>query len=282
MPYLSREHVCESSSGKQLTTYRRGQRAAMLGVALLLSAPGCYRTSFNTSTTRDFGYEHRTPTDSEGEGITSRWQVESGRITGKVDWGSCQIERMSYRIDEVTRRREPDKLLGYVLLGGGVLSTLVGFSLWSASGSCPTGGCSGERNVTFLVLGLGAGLPAMGVGGATLLGKSSLSVEKTERHEDVKKEVAACIQHQDLAELALVLELEPGKKLPVQLSADGSAVIELPAGFEMPRGVELPILVERAPPRSGDVLERAQVIGTVSLDPDSAQAPSARPSSVGD
>jgi hypothetical protein len=273
MPYLSREHVCESPLSNQLTTCCQGLRAALLGVAFLASAPGCYRTSFSTTAMRDFGYEHRTPTDAEGEGITSEWQVESGRITGKVDWGSCQIERMSYRTDEVTRRREPDKLLGYVLLGGGVLSTLVGFSLWSASASCPNGGCSGERNVTFLVLGLGAGLPAMGVGGMTLLGKPSLSVEKTERHEDVKKEVSGCIQQQDLAELALVLEVEAGKKLPVQLSADGSAVIELPAGFQMPRGVELPILVERAPPRSGDVLERAQVIGTVSLDADSAQTP---------
>lgn len=274
MSYLSREHVCESPPGRPSTTYRTERRAALLGVGLLLlSAPGCYRTSFQTASTRDFGYEHRTPTDSEGEGIKSEWQLERGRITGRIAWGSCQIERMSYRLDEVTRRREPDKLLGYVLLGGGVLSTLVGFSLWSASGSCPNGGCSGERNPTFLLLGLGAGLPAIGVGGATLLGKTSVSVEKTERHEDVKKERAACIQPHDLAQLALVLEVEAGKKLPVRLSADGSAVIELPVDLELPRGVEFPILVEHAPPRSGDVLERAQVIGTVRLDDDPAQAP---------
>lgn len=273
MPYLSREQVCVSPLRRMISpSLRRARRMAVAAAAVLLGTTGCYRTRLTSTTTEDFGYERRTP-KADGEGISSEWQAEDGRVTGKVDWGSCRVERMSYRVVEVTRWREPDKLTGYLLLGGGVLSTALGLALWNASGSCPSGGCSGERNSTFLVLGLGAGLPTMGVGAATLLGKVSVTAEKGERQEDVKDEIGSCIQPRDLAELALVLEVEAGKTLPVRISEDGSAVIEVPAGSALPQGVDLPVVVQRAPRRAGDILSRSQVIGTVRLGDDAAAAP---------
>lgn len=223
--------------------------------------------------TRDFGYDRRTPVDAEAEIVSSQWQAEPGRITGKVELGECRVERMSYQVVTVTTRREPNKIAGYAFLGGGLLMTAVGFALWNASASCPNGGCSGERNSAFLVLGLGTGLPAMGVGVGTLIGKLSVKDEPGERKEDVKNEVGPCVEPRELADLALVLQVEEGKTLPVRLSADGSAVIEVPAGFELPQGVDLPVVVERVPRHTGDILRRSQVVGTVRLDAGAAADP---------
>jgi len=163
----------------------------------LLGASGCYRTQISSAPTHDLGYDRRTPSDAEGAEISSEWQAAPGRITGKVQWGSCRIERMEYRFDTITTRREPNKIVGYSLLGGGVMAAALGIALWGASASCPNGGCSGEKNSTFLILGLGAGLPAIGVGGATLLGNVSVKDERTPRKEDVKDEVGPCIEPGD-------------------------------------------------------------------------------------
>lgn len=231
----------------------------------LLGASGCYRTQVSSAPTHDLGYDRRAPSDAEGAEISSEWQAAPGRITGKVQWGACRIERMEYRFDTITTRREPDKIAGYSFLGGGVMAAALGLALWGASASCPNGGCSGEKNSTFLILGLGAGLPAIGVGGATLLGNVSVKDERTPRKEDVKDEVGPCIEPKELPELALVLKVAEGKELPVNLSEDGSATIEIPAGFVLPENAELPILVRRVPRHAGDVLRREQQIGTVTL-----------------
>jgi hypothetical protein len=236
----------------------------VLGAALLAPS-GCYRAQVSSTPTHDLGYDRRTQAEADDAEISSEWQAEPGRITGKVNWGSCRLERMTYQFDTVTTRREPNKVAGYALLGGGVLAAALGISLWGASASCPNGGCSGEKNSTFLILGLGAGLPAIGVGAVTLLGNTSVIDERGPRKEDAKDEIGPCLRPEELPELALVLKIAEGKELPVNLREDGSATIEIPAGLALPENAELPILVQRVPKHAGDVLRREQQIGTVTL-----------------
>jgi hypothetical protein len=53
----------------------------------------------------------------------------------------------------------------------------------------------------------------------------------------------------------------------------GTTGCEVPASSALPQGVDLPVVVQRAPRRAGDVLSRSQVLGTVRLGDDAAAAP---------
>jgi hypothetical protein len=261
------------------TPDRRSCRASLsattlLSAAALLFASGCYRTQISSKPIQDLVYERRTPTDPEQEFSSSHWQKEGRRVTGKIEWASCRVERKTSRSLEITTRREPDRLAGYLFVGGGVLAAAVGIAAWGASGSgaCASGGCSREHNSAWLVLGLGSGLGSAGVGAATLLGKTKTKVEVTDRKEEEIDEVGPCIQAGDFADLSLALRAENGAELAVRVSEDGSAVIDIPPGVDLPHGVDLPIWVQRVPRHAGDVLKRMQVIGTVRVEGDATDS----------
>jgi hypothetical protein len=71
-----------------------------------------------------------------------------------------------------------------------------------------------------------------------------------------------------LSELLLVLRGPGGQLWPVQIQPDGAVTIPMPGVPTIPRGVDLQLVVYRAPRAKDPVLERGAVLDTLQLPDD--------------
>jgi hypothetical protein len=200
--------------------------------------------------------------------FTSTWRVAPDRIEGHLDWQQCERE-ISWTNKRVrVSRSTSTRTAGAVLLGLsgvamlGALATRpepekrCGFN--GCSFSSPDATPSKAWAASALVL-LTGGVVLMVVGGGTKL--ETLADEPKQA-----RSTGPCLSPAEVSELLLVLKVGP-KLWPVRLEQNGDVRVLVPEGTRVPTGVDLQLVVFRAPSAAGDLpLIRGQVLETLRLD----------------
>jgi hypothetical protein len=200
--------------------------------------------------------------------FTSTWRVAPDNIEGHLDWQQCERESTWTTKRMRVSRRTGTRTAGAVMLGASTVATLAAVAtLPKPQERCGVYGCTVSWSdstpskvwaASGLVL-LTGGLVLMVVGSGT----------KVETLADEPKQVRStgpCLTARDVSELLLVLKV--GQKLwPVRLEENGDVRVLVPEGTPVPAGVDLKLVVFRAPSAAGDLpLRRGQVLETLRLD----------------
>jgi hypothetical protein len=200
--------------------------------------------------------------------FTSTWRVSPDHIEGRLDWQQCERESTWTTKRIRVSRRTGTLTAGALLLGassGAILAALA--TRTEPSKRCGVYGCkivwsdptpSKAWAVTGAVL-LTGGVVLLVVGGGT-------KVETLADEPKQARSTGPCLSPRELSELLLVLKV--GQKLwPVRLEENGHVRVLVPEGTRVPAGVDLQLLVFRAPSSTGDLpLSRGQVLETLRLD----------------
>jgi hypothetical protein len=114
-----------------------------------------------------------------------------------------------------------------------------------------------------VMMGTGAVLGAVGMVMALQEGSTSTEVLNTKDHS--RSVTEPCLAASDLAELVLMARDPAGHVWPIRLASSTEARIPLPQSPDVPRGVELELVVYRAPRHSGGLYRRGTVLDTFQL-----------------
>lgn len=244
-----------------------------------LACAGCYRTAITTETREGNRSERRVPAAAGAPIWRSSWRVEADAVVGELDVQACQAKRAWTSSDVRTTERIPYHSTGWAFVGLGSLASVTSAVTWDheLTAKCedqtftPTGNpaftpCHAESaDNTFPKFMLGTAV-VLGTAGVIMLLQShetTTEVLGSQRHETSVAE--SCFTASDLKELVVVARDGAGHVWPVRLASTGEARIPLPQSPDVPRGVELQLVVYRAPRFSGGLYTRGLVLDTFEL-----------------
>ena len=261
----------------------RQRGASVVGsraLALVLGAPivvcGCAE-SVTTQTVKSPVLERRTQADESEPLLRSEWQVEAGRIVGKVTWGSCVSER-SWSVEEQrVEHVRPIPAAGYLTAGAGAAAIIGGLAAYkrqpvttctdvfplhpdeTAYQSCNT--AQPENTGSKVAVLFGSVALVTGILLLAIKPSDKVTVLKHEPH--VEKSVSPCVAAEDVAVMSLLLKLGANRFVHITVDKDGEASVDLPASARLPKGADLDVVVYRAPAALTKTLPRWTTIGHV-------------------
>jgi hypothetical protein len=206
---------------------------------------------------------------SDAPAFTSSWRLGPDHIDGHIEWQQCERE-----ISWTTRRVRVSRTTG-TRNGGAVLisAATVVTAITAATYPKPEKHCSFYGACTFsspdttLTKVLAASGLALLVGGVVMLAVGDRAKVETFPDEPGQaRSTGPCISPRELPELVLVLRV--GRNLwPIRLEKSGDVRVLVPEGARVPEGVDLEVVVFRAPADVADLpLIRGQVLETLRLD----------------
>lgn len=250
--------------------------AWMLGA---LACVGCYRTAVTTDTREGQRSERRVPAAADAPLWRATWHVEADAVVGELDVQECQARRAWTTLDVRTTERIPYRSSGWAFVGVGSLASVTSAVTWDheVTSKCddptftPSGApvfapCRVETaDNTFPKFMLGTAV-VLGMAGLVMLlqpGGTTTEVLDRRRHQTSTTE--SCFTGNDLKEMIVVARDAAGHIWPVRLTSTGEARIPLPQTPDVPRGVEIELVVYRAPRSSGGLYSRGLVLDTFVL-----------------
>lgn len=242
-------------------------RLGKVWVAGMLACSGCYRTAVTTQTIERQRYERRVPLSASAPIWHASWHEEPDAIVGQLDVQECRTSRAWTSLQMRVTERTPYHSAGWAFVGLASVAAFVGAVAWDSKVNyhCDDypGGCHSEFPANTLpkfMLGTSLVLGTTGV--IMVLEDGGTTSEVLSRKEDSSNVTKSCFTGHDLAELLVVARDESGRVWPVHLASTGEARIPLPQSPDVPRGVELELVVYRAPHSSGGLYRRGLVLET--------------------
>lgn len=248
----------------------------MLGA---LACTSCYRTAVTTETREGQRSERRVPAAADAPLWRATWHVEADAVVGELDAQECQAKRAWTTSDVRKTEHIPYHSTGWALVGLGTLASVtsaVTFNgeitakcedpTFTTGGDLVPGSCRTERpdnTVPKFMLGTAVVLGAAGL--VMLLHPHETTTEVLGRKRHEASATESCFTGHDLRELLVVARDDAGHVWPVHLASTGEARIPLPQSPDVPRGVELQLVVYRAPRSSGGLYTRGLVLDTFTL-----------------
>jgi hypothetical protein len=258
------------TSGREATA-NRGRVLGLISSATV-ALVGCAH-SVSTQTVKSPVLERRTQVNPSEPLLRSEWQVDGGRIVGRVMWGSCVSER-SWSVDEQrVERVRPSTTAGLLAIGAGVAAIIGGLAAYSSEAvvtctnvpgqagyqSCKSEAPSNTESKAASVL----GTAVLGMGVILLAVKPSDKVTVLKHEPHAEKGVSPCIAAEDLSVMSLLLKLGPNRFAHITVAPDGQASADLPPSARLPKGADLDVVVYRAPRALANALPRWTKVGQV-------------------
>jgi hypothetical protein len=237
-------------------------RFATLLIAVLSTA--C-TTKVASNTIKGPVTERRTRLSPSGALGKSTWRWDGRGFTGKIEWQGCRIDTTWKETEQSITSTRPHAAVPYVTMAAGVAMATAGFILYDYDGvqrTCTAGLCYDEDadNTLPSTLIVGSGLVA-GSGFAAMKVRGGADVRDIKTEQKRASENGPCIQPKDIGELKLVLQISDKKFVTIRVERDWSARIEIPAGIELPRNVDLPVLMYSVPRKASHLAGRWHVVG---------------------
>jgi hypothetical protein len=244
-------------------------RALPLVIATLLGAGGAGCSSVSV-------VEESTPVKvrlrklaMDAPAFTSTWRVAPDHIEGRLDWQQCERESTWTTKRIRVSRRTGTRAAAAVMLGASSVATVAALATMPQPRErCGIYGCTASWSDSTPSKVWAASALALLTGGVVLWVVSSGA--KVETLADEPKQASStgpCLSPNELAELLLVLKVGQ-KRWPVRLQENGDVRVLVPEGTRVPVGVDLELVVFRAPSGAADLpLVRGQVLATLRLDP---------------
>lgn len=235
-----------------------------------LFSTGCFSTTVSVNEQRLLLSEQRTILGEDGRMAPPVWHFREDAVVGQMPPTMCDTTRVwdTTRERVTVKRAHPAWGIGF--LAAGAVSATAGSALLNeqpervCSGQYPYESCSEHQpdkdlGVAFATMGLA-------LGGAGLLALLIHTDQRALEHEQqLSRQVERCLSRRELGELLLVLRGPGGQLWPVQIQPDGAVTIPMPGVPAVPRGVDLQLVVYRAPSSKAPVLERGAVLDTLQL-----------------
>lgn len=252
----------------------------MLACGLLGS--GCYRTTVSVQEQRVLLREERSVVGEETRSVAPIWHFRDGVVVGQLQPTLCDTTRVWQTTRERVTEKRPRREWGIGLLGLGLASGIAGAATYDSNlyltcndnpdfnGISQPRSCSYREADNSLAKGfLTAALLAELVGaGQLLFTRPDVRVETLSRVEQATQQREPCSSRRDMSELLLVLRGPAGQLWPVQVSPAGAITVPLQTSRALPRGVDLKLVVYRAPHSKSSSFERGQVLDTLQLPSD--------------
>jgi hypothetical protein len=256
-----------------------GSVARWAGVAAVVAVCAACTTKVTTTVVTGPKVERRVPVEAGAIGSSTwRWD-DQGFFTGNIEWRTCRIETSWRETEQRTTSSRTTAAVPFLVAGAGLALAVAGFATYDSDGverECndAIGPCydveADNTGASLLMLGGGA---LMGVGAGMGVIKTKPQVTDGKPQQKRSSRDAPCVQPEDLAELVLVLQVTQRKFVTIQVERDGSARIPIPAGIELPRNVDLPVLVYRVPRKASEAVPRWSVVGHARAEAEGAAAP---------
>lgn len=207
--------------------------------------------------------------------FVSRWNVAPDRIEGHIDWQRCE-RKVSWSTQRQRLTRSPSlRTAGTVMLGAAGLISIVAIASYpKPEKTCGIYGCEvshPDRTGTKVLAATGLGLIAGGL--VMLVVGSGTKVETLATEPSEARTSGSCLSDQEQAELLLVLSAKRAL-WPIRLDANGDARVLIPQGERVEPGMEMKVIVYRAPANGQDLpLARGQILETLQLPPPAGSPP---------
>lgn len=253
----------------------RNRREGLALVAVLLCAPNvaCSSTVREVEQTTPVTV-HRRKLAAEAPSLASSWRLTPNNIEGHIAWQQCEREE-SWTTKRTRVTRTPGtRNAGLALVGVSSLLTVASVATYPEPVKhCGVYGCTYSDPDTTTTKALGVSALVLLTGGIVMMVFGGRT--EVETFADEPKQVRStgpCVLPSELADLVLVLKV--GRDLwPMRLEANGDVRVLIPDGAKVPTGVDLEVVVYRAPAGAGDLpLSRGQVLKTLRLDATPAPA----------
>jgi hypothetical protein len=197
--------------------------------------------------------------------------VETNAVVGELDVQACQAKRAWTTSDIRTTERIPYHSSGWAFVGLGSLASVTSAVSWDHELKTKCDGqvfdpCHVESaDNTFPKFMAGTAVVLATAGLVMLLQPHETTTEVLGRKRHETSVTESCFTASDLKEMVVVARDDAGHVWPVRLASTGEARIPLPQSPEVPRGVELELVVYRAPRSSGGLYTRGLVLDTFTL-----------------
>jgi hypothetical protein len=246
-------------------------------VGAALCCAGCYRTTVVTNTIKRDRIERREPADDTAPLLRSSWRVEADAIIGRLDVQQCRALRQWTSLKVRVTTRTTNHSAGWTLVGIASVTGVIGAATldYEPINSCPGQGVPlsevqncikyPDNTLPYVITGTGAVLAVVGL--VALLQKGGTTTEVLDRKSHSTGGTESCLTDADLRELLLVVRSADGRLWPVQLTSTAEARIPLPQSPDLPRGMDLKLVVYRAPRSSSGLFQRGLVLDTFRLPP---------------
>lgn len=252
---------------------------------------GC-STSVSTAVVENRVNEQRIPIDAASPRLQVSWQHGPDALVAQLSPQQCRHERAWVDSETRTTVRSPIRWLGPTAYGFATATSLL-FALTydrELDFKCDGQTVEPRPNVVYpsscgfhepdntlpKVLAVSS-LVFLTVGIVGSLQRTQYKSELLRETPQATSTTSACLTPRELSELVLVVRAPNAQLWPVQLSSDGRATLALTQTPQLPRGVDLKLVVYRAPHSKLAALQRGQVLATFQL-PLPGDQPGAPPS----
>lgn len=262
---------------------------------------GC-STSVSTAVVENRVSEQRIPIDAASPRLQVSWQHGPDALVAQLSPQQCRHDRAWVDSETRTTVRSPIRWVGPTAYGFATATSVLFAITYDREPDFKCGGQTIEEPRSDVVYPSSCGFHEPDNTLPKVLAVSSLvfltvgvvsSLQRTQYKTEVLSETpqatsttAACLTPRDLSELVLVVRAPNAQLWPVQLSSDGRATLALAQTPQLPRGVDLKLVVYRAPRSNLAALQRGQVLATFQLplpgdqpDAPSSQTPPPEPTS---
>lgn len=246
---------------------RSGCRAASLALCLALTACAANVKVFEVTTPVKLERRKLVPDAPVYKG---EWHVTRDAIQGRLTWQTCE-RHSTWRTTRMSVARSR-KLgtLGAVLAGSATILTFAAAATYpEPEKRCDVFGCvytdtDSDLTQTRLLAGTAAVLLVTGV--VLMLTGGKTRIEKLDDIPGRLDSTGPCFSQRELADLLLVLRVN-GRLWPVRLAPTGELAVLVPEASRIPEGVDMDLLVYRAPPGASELaLARGTVLARLRLD----------------